>query len=144
MVGAMTFVSTLILGVTADKIGGYSAMIVGLTIMSVSLLWLPYIRELWEFYIFATLFSFGYACGMVLMPTIVAEAFGMKSYGILLGLVNFSGCIGAALGPIMIGYLYDITGEYKQPFNVLAFLTLASLVLSLLITKLNRYIYNDK
>ena len=135
IVGAVTFAATLILGVTADKIGGYRALIMGLAIMSASLVWLLAARGLWSLYIFAVLFSFGYACGSVLMPAIIAEVFGMQSYGLLLGLVNFTACIGCASGPILTEDMFDITGRYQLAFTVVAALSLASLVLAVIIAK---------
>ena len=101
--------------------------------MSAALLWLLVARELWMLYLFAALFAFGYACGPVLMPTIVAEVFGLSSHGALLGVVNFAATISCATGPVLAGWLFDITGDYTLAFLVTAGLAVAGLILAMLV-----------
>jgi len=143
VIGGATFLTTIILGIAADRIGSERAFIIGLAIMSAALIWLLAAGDLWALYLFAAVFSFGYACGSVLMPTIVAEVFGFHSYGALLGVVNFSACIGCATGPVLAGYLFDITGDYTLAFLVTAALSVVSLILTLLLktNKISREIH---
>ena len=142
-IGGATFLTTIILGIATDRIGSERAFIIGLAMMSAALIWLLAAGDLWALYLFAAVFSFGYACGSVLMPTIIAEVFGLHSYGALLGVVNFSACIGCAIGPVMAGYLFDITGDYTLAFFVTAALSVVSVILTLLLktNKISREIH---
>jgi len=53
------------------------------------------------------------------MSPMIAEFFGMGSHGQLFGTVLFFGTIGGAIGPILTGYIFDITGAYRVAFIVL-------------------------
>ena len=131
LIGGIVFLAKIMFGITTDMIGSKRAFIIGLSLMSVGLLWLLNTGELWSLYLFALFYAFGYACGSVVMPTIVAEIFGLSSHGVLLGVVNFSACVGAAAGPIMAGALFDQRGDYALAFWVTTGLSLISLVMAL-------------
>ena len=80
-------------------------------------------------FIFATIY--GFANGglfTVVVPT-VAEVFGTGSHGVLFGIVLFSGSIGAAIGPILAGYVFDVTGSYRIIFLVLSGATALGILL---------------
>lgn len=133
VIGGATVAAKIILGSAVDRIGTKRTFIIGLALMSAALLWLLVARELWMLYLFAALFAFGYACGPVLMPTIVAEIFGLSSHGALLGIVNFAATISCATGPVLAGWLFDITGDYTLAFLVTAALAVAGLILAILV-----------
>ena len=62
--------------------------------------------------------------------TVVAELFGLKSHGLILGLISFGFTIGAAVGPLITGYLFDLTGNYQAAFMVCAALGVIGLILT--------------
>jgi len=43
----------------------------------------------------------------------------MKSHGMILGIIVFCGAIGGSLGPLVIGSLYDVLGNYQVSFLLL-------------------------
>jgi len=131
LIGGIVFIAKIMFGITTDMIGSKRAFIIGLILMFAGLIWLLTTRELGALYLFAFFYAFGYACGSVVMPTIVAEIFGLGSHGVLLGVVNFSACVGAAVGPIMAGALFDLRGDYALAFLVTTGLSLISLVMAL-------------
>ena len=51
---------------------------------------------------------------------ITAELFGMKAHGVVLGALAFGFTIGAAIGPAVTGYLFDLSGDYKAAFLISA------------------------
>jgi len=59
----------------------------------------------------------------VMSPT-VAELFGTGSHGLLFGLVLFSGTLGGAIGPLMAGQIFDLTGSYRLVFMILTAMAL--------------------
>ena len=70
-----------------------------------------------------------------LLPYLVARYFGLKSYGKIYGLQFMMMYLGAATGPVLIGYTFDISGSYDLglrlavPFlaaGALAFATLGA------------------
>ena len=43
----------------------------------------------------------------------------MKAHGTILGTIIFCGGLGGALGPFVIGNLYDVLGDYRVSFLLL-------------------------
>ena len=52
----------------------------------------------------------------VLLLLLVQETFGVRYYGTILGLVNMSTILTFALGPLLAGASYDLTGSYSFAF----------------------------
>jgi MFS family permease len=65
--------------------------------------------------------------------TLTAELFGMKSHGLLLGMVSFGFTVGGAIGPWVTGYLFDLKGNYDLAFLICAGTGLLGVILTLLI-----------
>jgi len=52
-------------------------------------------------------------------PLLVQENFGIKFFGSIMGLVNLATIVSFALGPIIAGLSFDLTGEYQTAFLVM-------------------------
>lgn len=81
--------------------------------MAVMMLWLLKARELWQFYLFAAIFGFGYGSWIPLFPAITADWFGTKSHGTIFGTITLAPGMGGAIGPLLGGYIFDTTGSYN-------------------------------
>ena len=78
-----------------------------------------------EAYIYA--FLFGAAVGgiIVVPPVAYADYFGRTSLGAIRGLTEPFLALGQAIGSVLSGVIFDITGTYKGAFILYAFLGLA-------------------
>ena len=70
----------------------------------------------------------------VLFSPLVAEIFGTRSHGVILAAGALAGSVGAALGPIVTGYIFDVLGSYTVAFILCAVLALTGFVSTLLLT----------
>jgi MFS family permease len=122
-------------GIAADRIGSRHTFVTGLVCMTAGLLLLLVSHSSWSLYLFAVIYAFGYGCGSVMMPVIVAEMFGLLSHGILLGVVNFSACIGCAIGPVTAGWLFDRSGTYHEVFVLTTILSIITLAMGFFIRR---------
>jgi MFS family permease len=66
----------------------------------------------------------------------VAELFGIRSHGLLFGIVICLSSIGGALGPIVTGRIFDTTSSYKIAFLLLLVLATIALVLAVLLRQI--------
>jgi MFS family permease len=66
-----------------------------------------------------------------LQPLIMAEQFGVGSYGAVYGPAYLLTQLGAAGGPLLVGVLADSTGGYTMPFTLTASLAVLSAALIL-------------
>jgi MFS family permease len=78
-------------------------------------------------------FGFGAGGGGIAEPTLVADLFGMKSHGSIFGAVSFSFTVGGAIGPLITGHLFDISGNYQTAFMVSGTIGVCGLILTLLL-----------
>jgi len=134
ILGGVSMAGRLVMGAAADRIGTKRALIISFAFIFAAMCYLPWASALWMFYLFAVLQGLGHGGFYALISPTVAEFFGTKSHGVLLGTVIFSTTIGGAFGPFMAGYLFDVTHTYRAVFLSLAGTSLAALLLTATLT----------
>ena len=118
--GGVSIVGRVVMGSASDRIGNKLAIIIDLSILSVSLLWLLVADEVWMLYLFAALYGFAYGGLFTLLSPMVAKQFGLDSHGTIFGSIFFIGLIGASISPVTVGYIFDVTGSYHLGFILIA------------------------
>ncbi|MFC1963823.1 MFS transporter [Chloroflexota bacterium] len=118
LVGGVGVVGRVFMGITGDRIGhrwAYaSCFILALAAIAV----ITASKEIWAFYLLAVLFGFAYG-GMATSPSlVVAELFGLRAHGQIFGSISFGTTIGTSIGPLVAGYIYDVTGSYQLAFII--------------------------
>jgi len=136
--GALLIVGMNTMGMTADKFGNRSAFIISFVIMTISFILVLLINEAWVLFLFVGVL--GFACGgmQVLFSPIIAELFGLSSHGVILATAAFIGGIGAAVGPVLAGYVFDTTNSYSLAFIICLVLAAIAIILALLLRPLRR------
>ena len=129
--GGVNIAGRIIMGSATDRIGNRPVLIIGLIILLASLVWLQFAKELWMLYLFAALFGFAWGGSLVPVSPIVAELFGLRSHGVLLGFVDAGITVGGTIGPVLVGYIFDITGSYQLGFLICAMVIVIGLILAL-------------
>jgi len=115
-IGAVSMAGRYISGLAIDRTGSKRIMIVCFVFLLVSLLWLVKADALWKLYGFACIYGIAHGGFFTAISPITAELFGIRSHGSLFGVVVFFGTTGGALGPILTGYLFDMTHSYIAAF----------------------------
>jgi MFS family permease len=136
--GGMSLLGNYVLGGVADRIGNRRIFILGGILMSAALFWLVPAREMWMLYLFIVVF--GFACGGIgaSESPLVAGLFGLSSHGLIYGVVHLGFTAGAAVGPLVTGYIFDVTGSYMVAFLVCAVLSIVGLILSAILRPIKR------
>ena len=125
--GAAGIAGRIIMGIFADRIGNRQAMILSAGIMMLALFWLLLAKDLWMLFLFGVVFGFGHGGIATMESPIVANVFGMRSHGVIFGLVFFCDTLGGAIGPFLAGYIFDVTSSYKFAFLLCAILGVINL-----------------
>ena len=131
--GGLSIVGRIAMGGAADRIGNIWAFIIGFAMMAAALFWLMPTTETWVIYLFAAIFGFATAGAGALTSPLVAELFGLRSHGLILGVTQFGFAAGAAVGPLVAGYVFDVTSTYVPAFLTCAALSIVGLVLSIVL-----------
>ncbi len=133
IMGGAGIASRILIGSLADRIGYKPALLIGFTLMVVSLLWLLVARELWALYLFAVIFGFGIAGLVVLEAPLIAKLFGLGSLSVIMGSVEFVSTTLSLPSAIVAGYIFDIMGSYQLAFLISAGVSIIGFMLSLLL-----------
>lgn len=131
VIGGLNIVGRLVMGVGSDRIGNKRGLIIAFVLLSAGVLWLQFARELWSLQLFAVLFGLANGGVIVLMSSVGADLFGLRSHGAILGIYTFLFSVGGAIGSVVSGRIFDITNSYQLAFWVFAALGIAGLILSL-------------
>ena len=78
---------------------------------------------------FVALYGFGHGGLFTVVSPTVAEFFGTRTHGAIYGGIYLFGTIGGAVGPIMAGRVFDLTGSYEYAFSALALMGAGALLL---------------
>ncbi len=133
IIGALFIAGVNVIGVTGDRLGNKSAFAISFMLMAIAFLWLLPARETWMLYLFAGIFGFAFGGMQVLFSPMVAELFGLRSHSVILATCNFAGAIGAVAGPILAGYIFDLTGSYALAFLICAIIATTGVIATLLL-----------
>lgn len=130
IIGISSIVGKVGMGHVADRIGSRPGWTIGFITMAIAMFWLVATREIWMLYTFAVIFGFAYGGCVSVESPLVAELFGLSSHGIILGLGSFFFTIGAAIGPLQAGYIFDVSSSYQIAFLVCGVVVILGLVLT--------------
>lgn len=128
-IGGVSMLGRIAMGAANDRIGGKRSLFIGFMILTASLVWLQTADTGWMLFVFAIVYGFAHGSLFTVMSPTVAELFGTGSHGQLFGVILFFGALGGTLGPVMVGYLFDITGSYRWAFMGLTAMAMTGLVL---------------
>jgi len=104
-------------GFISDRIGTRLSMVFCLLLGAAVLFCFIFMDQPWILFLLAILFGFAYGFYFPQLPQIVAELFGTKSMGAIIGVSVFGiGSLGSAFGPFIGAAIYDYTGSYKVAF----------------------------
>jgi len=113
VIGVASVVGRLAIGALADRVGRVRTFQASFAVLAASfLIWL--VGGSWPWLsAFAVVLGTGYGGWIALQPTVLAQLFGTRGLGGLVGLVYTAAGVGALIGPPLAGVLVDVTGGYR-------------------------------
>jgi MFS family permease len=133
---AFVTAGTIVLGAMADRIGPRRVLAFGMTLLCLSLVDLLAASTSPAFGPIAiVLFVIGYGSAtgttVTTIPMLMGECLGMRRFATLMGIIGFIATVASALGPIVTGLIFDLTGSYWVPFALCASLFAAAAAVAL-------------
>lgn len=129
--GALSIAGKVVFGGIGDKIGSRKVIIIIFGMWVVAFLWLLSADQIWMLYLFAVVFGLGYGGFATAQSPVVAEYFGIRFHGQILGMIFCFGNLGGAIGSFIAGRIFDITNTYTLAFIMCAALSLISIILTM-------------
>ena len=109
-------VGRLVSGVLCERWHKKAISILSIALQAAVMVWLVWSREPWQLYLFAAAFGFGYGSAEPPLLAMIGEIFGFRYIGAIMGTMLASFPLGAVIGPLLGGYLYDFSGNYDAAF----------------------------
>lgn len=135
IIGGTSIASRSVIGIVGDRLDTKRAMGMCFIPLMSGLLLLQLAEGLWMLYAFAALYGLSHGGFFTLISPMLAQLFGTVSHGAIFGFTLASAAVGGAIGPVLAGRIFDVTGSYSTPFLIISALSLAALMLILSLTK---------
>jgi len=132
-IGGVGIIARILMGSAGDQIGVKQTFALSFLLLSVAMALLVPAKELWMFYLFAAIFSVSYAGVMALLAPLVADLFGLRSHGTVMGSTALLFNIGGAVGSALAGHIFDVNGSYQSAFIIGMALSIVGSILVLLL-----------
>jgi len=133
-IGIGSVLGRLVLGRVSDSIGGKQSFLICTLVLAGAMLWLTGSSSLWMLYLFTIIFGFAYGAIAPLNATLIGDRFGLRHVGLIMGAISIGWEVGAAAGPALAGYIFDISGSYASAFLGGMVAVLMATVLTLFLT----------
>lgn len=106
-------VGKLLSGILADRVGSRLVFLTLSALQAVGVVILLGASDMTTVWVFVAVFGFGMGGAVTPRSMIVAEVFGVRSFGAIFGLLAAFATIGGAIGPYVAGLLFDATKSYQ-------------------------------
>jgi MFS family permease len=134
-IGVGSSAGRLFLGGAADRMGRRWALPVMFVGMGLSFFIWAASTSAWPLAAFALLFGVFYGGFVALAPTLVADSFGGRNVGALIGILYTSVAFGTLVGPSAAGFAFDASGSYQVPILASAAANLLAAAILTLVTR---------
>ncbi len=118
LVAAFGIASKLTFGWLSEMITARWSAVLSLSIQSVGLVLFIIADGSNLAWVAVVVFGLGFGGIGALIPLTVAEAFGVRHFGSILGIISMVGVIPVIIGPLMAGIIFDKTDSYDMAFVI--------------------------
>ena len=108
----------ILMGLFADRMSARITLCADLVIAAAGMVLLFGAVHIAVLVSFVIVYGLTFAAPFVLLPLVMAESLGLKRFGTLGGLAALAETTGAALGPLVTGRIFDLTGSYTTAFEL--------------------------
>jgi MFS family permease len=135
VIGFAGFAGRLAIGTISDYLGRVPTLGLCFFLQALGFSGFSMSTGLLTLYPAAAVFGFAYGGVTALFPAIIGDFFGRIAVGAIVGFIFAVAGSPAAFGPLIAGYIYNLTGSYSVAFNLSAILNLTALALLFFLKK---------
>lgn len=117
-------------GSLSDKIGRLTTLRIMFVIQAINMLFFAMYRNTGLVLLGAALSGLSYGSLLSVFPSITSDYYGMRDFGVNYGVLFTSFGIAGFIGPLMAGFIRDLTGSFNLAFTISAILLVSCFFLS--------------
>ena len=136
--GGGVVIGNFLFGQIVDKIGPRRVFVLCFIAALAMMLWLTQAQELWMLYLLGFILGLANGGNMTADSPLAVRLFGLKSIGHIVGASSGTFSLGAAFGPVCVGYIFDSTGSYQLAFFIGAAFCVLGIILAAIIRPTQR------
>jgi MFS family permease len=106
------------MGLLADRVSARIALTIDFLAVGVGMILIFGASRTAVLIPFVLIFGLSLGAPLVLVPMLVADSLGLKRFGSIGGITGVCNTIGAAVGSVGGGKIYDLSGSYVPAFEV--------------------------
>ena len=114
-------------GFFGDRLDKRHVIAVSLFLQFVGTMVFAFSTELWHLAIFIVTWGVGFGASIPVRFALIADLFGRRHYGSIMGTMMTTSAIFGVIAPVLVGWIYDIRGNYREPFALMAFSVLIAI-----------------
>jgi MFS family permease len=139
LIGGTSTPGLILLGMLSDRIGNRKVIIISYAVVAISIVGLLVSDSLGMLYAFAVVFGFMHSGVLLSQSPLVANTFGTRSLGVLLGISAMALTLGASVGPPVAAKIFDVTQSYQWAFIIFIIVSVIGILLTLMLKQSKYY-----
>ena len=136
LMGGFSIPGRLLAGLLSARVGWHRLLSLSCFGMSVSMVWLWVVRDIWMLYVFALFYGVFHGIRIAGGVGVLPEIFGIRFLGELIGVSAALGQVIASFSPYLAGAIFDATGSYAPAFLIIFLLGMAAALVAALLKRM--------
>ena len=126
-VNITNFSGRILSGVFGDRLNKKHILTFAFFCQCIGLIIFSYSTNMFQLIFFMFFWGLGFGLSVPTRLAITGDYFGRTNYGTILSLIMTVGSIFGVISPVAVGWGYDVLGNYRQPFLILALISSISI-----------------
>ena len=114
-------------GFFGDRLDKRQVIAVALLFQFIGTIVFAFSSEMWHLAIFVITWGFGFGASIPVRFALIADLFGRRHYGSIMGTLMTTSAVFGVIAPVLVGWIFDIRGNYREPFALMAFSVLIAI-----------------
>lgn len=135
LIGAGNITGRILMGIASDVLGRKLSAVSCALLQVAMMVWMAWAHTSWMFYFIALLSGFAFGGLSTTVIAMLGDTFGVGRLGAIMGVIVVGFSLGAALGPYIGGFIFDVTSNYFVAFLTGAAITLLAVLFVALVRR---------
>ena len=130
-VSLVGMVARIVSGYLGDYVDKRRIIAVAFVCQLIGTLIFAYISTTWHLFAFILFWGVGFGGSIPVRFAMIADYFGRRSFGSIMGTMMTVSTVFGVIGPVFVGGMFDLRGNYREPYLILSLAVLVSIPLIL-------------